>query len=71
MAGDLRRVEEPELPFGTGQEIFDVELVGAMQALQASLKMDDSVPITVILDSQAAIARLRHTPAGLDQELTL
>jgi ribonuclease HI len=58
-------------PLGKGREVFDAELVGAVQALQAALKMDDSGPITVLLDSQAAIARLRHTQAGPGQELTL
>ncbi|OKP10339.1 hypothetical protein PENSUB_4256 [Penicillium subrubescens] len=58
-------------PLGKGREVFDAELVGVVQALQAALKMDDSVPITILLDSQAAIARLRHTQAGPGQELTL
>jgi hypothetical protein len=33
--------------------------------------MDNSGPITVLLDSQAAIARLRHIEAGPRQELAL
>lgn len=64
-------MEDPELPLGKGQEVFDAELVGVVQALQAALKMDDSGPITVLLDSQAAIARLRYTRASPGQELTL
>ncbi|KAJ5364951.1 uncharacterized protein N7496_010664 [Penicillium cataractarum] len=58
-------------PLGKGQEVFDAELVGAVQALQAALKMDGSGPMTVLPDSQAAIARLQHTQAGPGQELTL
>ncbi|KAJ5453717.1 uncharacterized protein N7458_004673 [Penicillium daleae] len=58
-------------PLGKGQDVFDAELVGAVQALQAALRMDGSGPITVLLDSQAAIARLRHTQAGPGQGLTL
>ena len=45
--------------------------MGVVQALQAALKMDGSGTITVLLDSQAAIARLRHTQAGAGQKLTV
>ncbi|KAJ5910757.1 uncharacterized protein N7473_000060 [Penicillium subrubescens] len=58
-------------PLVKGREVFGTELVVAVQALQAAQKMNGSGPITVLLDSQAAIARLRHTQAGSGQELTL
>jgi ribonuclease HI len=45
--------------------------MGVVQGLQVALKMDGSGPVTVLLDSQAAIARLRHTQAGPGQELTI
>jgi hypothetical protein len=57
--------------FVKGREVFGTELVVAVQALQAAQKMNGSGPITVLLDSQAAIARLRYTQAGSGQELTL
>jgi ribonuclease HI len=47
------------------------ELLGALQALKAAKRMGGSGPITILLDSQAAIARLRHTRAGPGQEFAL
>lgn len=65
-------MEDLELSHGQGTRgVFDAELVGAVQALQTALKMDGNGPITIRLDSQAAIVRVRHSRAGPGQELTL
>jgi ribonuclease HI len=48
---------------------FDAELLGVVRALQLAEKVED--PVTILLDSQAAIARLRHTQPGLDQALVI
>ncbi|ODM15132.1 hypothetical protein SI65_09371 [Aspergillus cristatus] len=45
-------------PLGKGYEVFDAELLGVVQALQLADKMGDQRPVTILLDSQAAIARL-------------
>ncbi|ODM15198.1 hypothetical protein SI65_09437 [Aspergillus cristatus] len=51
-------------PLGKGYEVFDAELLGVVQALQLADKMGDQRPVTILLDSQAAIARLQHTQSG-------
>ena len=58
-------------PMGKGREVFDAELLGVVQALRAALTMDGRGPVTVLLDSQAAMSRLRHTQAGPVQRLTV
>ena len=49
--------------------MFDAELVGACEALELALKTRDQGPVTVLLDSQAAISRLSHLGVGLGQGL--
>ena len=68
--------QEPEgawkgrgFPLGKGYKIFDAELLGVVQALQVAWKKGGQRPITVLLDSQAAIARLQHTRPGPGQAL--
>ena len=58
-------------PLGKGREVFDAELLGVVQALQLAEKMGDQRPVTILLDSQAAIARLRHTQPGPGQALVV
>ncbi|KAF7128706.1 hypothetical protein CNMCM5793_003557 [Aspergillus hiratsukae] len=58
-----------QIPLGQGKEVFDAELVGAVQALVLALQWRDRGPVTVLLDSQAAIARLEHTRPGPGQAL--
>ena len=59
------------IPLGKGYEVFDAELLGVVQALQLARKAGDQGPVTVLLDSQAAIARLRHTQPGPGQALAI
>ncbi|ODM21086.1 hypothetical protein SI65_04139 [Aspergillus cristatus] len=54
-------------PMGKGAEVFDAELVGVVEALQEAEKQATRDPVTILLDSQAAIARLRHTRVGPGQ----
>ena len=56
---------------GRGQEVFDAELLGAVQALRTAKKTLGQGLVTILLDSQAAIARLRHTRAGPGQSLAI
>jgi len=56
---------------GRGYEVFDAELLGVVRALQAAEKVGDQRPVTILLDSQAAIARLRHTQPGPGQALAI
>ena len=56
-------------PLGKGYEVFDAELLSVVQALQVAWKKGGQRPITVLLDSQAAIARLQHTRPGPGQAL--
>ncbi|OJJ81116.1 uncharacterized protein ASPGLDRAFT_60433 [Aspergillus glaucus CBS 516.65] len=56
-------------PLGKGYEVFDAELLGVVQALQVAQKAGDQRPVTILLDSQAAIARLQHTQSGPGQAL--
>jgi ribonuclease HI len=58
-------------PLGLGQEVFDAELLGALQALRIAKRVRGKGPITILLDSQAAIARLQHTQAGPGQALAI
>ncbi|ODM18571.1 hypothetical protein SI65_06443 [Aspergillus cristatus] len=60
-----------EFPLGKGHEVFDAELLGAVQAVQVAEKVGDQRPVTILLDSQAAIARLRHTQPGPGQALAI
>lgn len=57
-------------PLGLCQEVFDTELYGALQALRIARRMGNST-ITILLDYQAEIARLRHTQAGPGQTLAI
>src|SRR5699024_9400819 len=59
------------IPLGKGHEVFDAELLGVVQALQVAGKMGDQRPVTILLDSQSAIARLRHTQPGPGQALAI
>lgn len=56
---------------GKGQEVFDAELLGIVRALQVAEKVGNQRPVTILLDSQAAIARLRHTQPGPGQVLVI
>ena len=56
---------------GKGYEVFDAELLGVVRALQVAEKVGDQRPIPILLDSQAAIARLRHTQPGPGQALAI
>ena len=56
---------------GKGYEVFDAELLGVVRALQVAEKVGDQRPVTILLDSQAAIARLRHTQPGPGQALAI
>ena len=58
-------------PLGKGHEVFDAELLGVVQALRVAEKAGDQRPVTILLDSQAAIARLRHTQPGPGQALAI
>ena len=49
---------------GKGKEVFDAELMGVVKALEMAATAGGLGPITVLLDSQAAIARLRHLQPG-------
>jgi len=71
MARTRRSLEDPRDPTGKGHEVFDAELLGVVQALQVAEKAGDQGPVTILLDSQAAIARLRHTQPGPGQELAI
>lgn len=69
--------QEPEhtwktrgFPLGKGYEVFDAELFGVVQALQVARKAGGQRLVTILLDSQAAIARLQHTQPGPGQALT-
>ena len=59
------------IPLGKGHEVFDAELFGVVQAFQVAWKVGDQRPVTILLDSQAAIARLRHTQPGPGQALAI
>ncbi|ODM21420.1 hypothetical protein SI65_02263 [Aspergillus cristatus] len=59
------------IPLGKGYEVFDAELCGVVQALWVAWKVGDQRPVTILLDSQAAIARLRHTQPGPGQALAI
>ncbi|ODM18159.1 hypothetical protein SI65_06030 [Aspergillus cristatus] len=58
-------------PLGKGYEVFDAELLGVVRALQLAEKVGDQSPVTILLDSQAAIARMRHTQPGPGQALVI
>jgi ribonuclease HI len=58
-----------EIPLGRGKEVFDAELYGACVALEIAQSMLQEGPVTVLLDSQAAISRLRHLEPGPGQAL--
>jgi len=45
-------------PLGKGHEVFDAKLLGVVRALQLAEKVGDQRPVTILLDSQAAITRL-------------
>jgi len=47
-----------ESPLGKEYGIFDAELLGVVRALQVTEKVGDQRPVTILLDSQAAIAML-------------
>ncbi|KAI9034952.1 ribonuclease H family protein [Aspergillus affinis] len=58
-------------PLGKGYEVFDTELLGVVRALQIEKKVEGQGPVNILLDSQAAIARLQHTQTGPGQALAL
>ncbi|KAL2012391.1 hypothetical protein VTN00DRAFT_5109 [Thermoascus crustaceus] len=60
-----------EIPLGAGKEIFDAELAGVCQALHLAQKIKGQGPVTVILDSRAAIDRLQHRGTGPGQALAI
>jgi hypothetical protein len=58
-----------EIPMGIGHEVFDAELVGACTALELALKDRVEGPVTVLLDSLAAIKRLQLRKPSPGQRL--
>jgi hypothetical protein len=58
-----------EFPLGKGKEVYDAELYGACAALEIAQSVAQEGPVTVLLDSQAAISRLRHLEPGPGQAL--
>ena len=66
-----RSLEDPGIPIGQGYEAFDAELLGVVRALQVAEKVGDQRPVTILLESQAAIARLRHTQPGPGQAIVI
>jgi hypothetical protein len=60
-----------EFPLGKGHEVFDAALLGVVQALQVARRAGDQRPFTILLDSQAALAKLRHTQPGPGQALAI
>jgi ribonuclease HI len=58
-----------ELPLGRGKEVFDAELSGACEALRLAKSLQSTGPVTVFMDSQAAINRLQHAEPGAGQEV--
>jgi len=60
-----------ETPLGRGLEVFDAELAGACRALELAIGMEDQGPVTVFMDSQAAITRLSHSRRGPGQGLAI
>jgi len=59
------------LSLGRGVEVFDAELTGVCEALKMANSMRVAESVTVLLDSQAAINRLRNSIPGPGQELAL
>lgn len=57
------------LASGKGYEVSDAELLGVVQALHVAWKAEDQRLVTILLDSQSAIARMQHTQPGLGQAL--
>jgi len=60
-----------EFPLDKGHEVFDAELLGVVRAVQLAEIVGDQKPVTILLDSQAAIARPRHTQPGPGQALVI
>ena len=60
-----------EILLGIGKEVFDAELSGACNTLEIALRDNSQGPVTVMLDSQAAITRLSHQEVGQGQHLAL
>ncbi|KAL2012180.1 hypothetical protein VTN00DRAFT_4898 [Thermoascus crustaceus] len=60
-----------EIPLGKGKEVFDAELIGACTALELALRLCGQGPVTILLDSQAAIARLQHRQPAPGQGLAI
>jgi ribonuclease HI len=60
-----------KFPLGKGKEVYDAEIYGAYAALEIVLRIGGQGPVTVLLDSQAAIARLQHIEPGPGQALAL
>ena len=74
MARTRSNIEEPRIPIiplGRGYEVFDAELLGVVQAHQVAERVGYQRPVTILLDSQATIARLRHTQPGPGQALAI
>jgi hypothetical protein len=60
-----------EIPLGVGKEVFDAEVVGACRALELAQRIRGRGPVTVLLDSTAAIDRLRHLGTGPGQTIAM
>ena len=52
-------------------EVYDAELHGACRALEIAQNLENDGRVTLFLDSQAAIKRLRHVEPGPGQELAI
>lgn len=60
-----------KIPIGAGHEVFDAELIGICKALELALKVEQKGPVTVLLDSLAAISRIQHRRPGPGQNLAI
>jgi ribonuclease HI len=56
-----------QIPLGQGKKVFDAELAGACKALEITEQLGYKGSIKVLLDSQAAIARLQDNRTGPGQ----
>ncbi|KKA19734.1 hypothetical protein T310_6279, partial [Rasamsonia emersonii CBS 393.64] len=71
MAEPPRGLADTGDPLGKGKEVFDAELIGACRALELTPRLCGQGPVTILLDSQAAIARLQHRQPGPGQGLAI
>lgn len=56
-----------QLYLGKREKVFNVELAGACKALEMSEQLEYKGPITILLDTQTVIARLKDNSTGPEQ----